>query len=365
MTSPEFALAVACCRASFTGDDPSRIREPAQKVDWPRFVRVARFHRVQGLVWSALGASAVTVPAEAAESLSSDSSKIAATNLRILVEARELRSRFELLGIDLLFVKGLTLAALAYPNPLLKMGWDMDVLIRDGDLERAAAELEARGYALVEPADRAKLISWHRSEKESVWCRPDELLYLELHTRLADNRRLIPGIGIDSSRREVEVAAGFCLPTLAEDELFAYLCVHGASSLWFRLKWITDIAAMLHRAAPDTIVRLYRQAEKLGAGRAVAQALLLADSLYETLGGTALRSELGRSAVARRLAAIALRQLADRPEPREPTDTFFGTAWIHLSQFALAPGIGFKVDEAVRQARHHFAARLARRAARG
>lgn len=325
---------------------------------------MARFHRVQGLAWNALAASGAEVPAEAAESLSSDALMIVATNLRILVEARELNSRFKHLGIDLLFVKGLTLAALAYPNPLLKMGWDIDALIRERDLERVAEELTRRGYRLVEPADCSRLVSWHRREKESVWSQPEEVLYLELHTRLVDNRRLIPGIGMDSPRRDVEVAPGFSLPTLAEEELFAYLCVHGASSLWFRLKWITDLAAILHHAAPHQIEHLYNRSQEFRANRAAAQALLLADSLYGTLRKTSLRSQLENDRVSRWLAGLALRQLAGSADPREPTGTAFGTAGIHLAQFGLAPGIAFKSDEFARQLRHYLAHRLARRGAR-
>lgn len=365
MTASEFQLTVACCREAFAGDQSQRIGELAARVDWPRFVRVVRFHRVQGLVWNSLAVSAAEVPAEVADLLSSDAREIAATNLRIVAEATGLRSAFAQAGIDLLFVKGLTVGALAYPKPLLKMGWDIDLLIAERDLERAAAELMERGYGRVEPADSVALASWHSREKESVWSRPDERLHVELHTRLADNRRLIPGIGLGSPRREVEVARGISLPTLAEDDLFAYLCVHGSSSLWFRLKWITDLAAILHRAGPNRIAHVYHRSQELGANRAAGQALLLADSLYGTLDDMPLRHQLRRDRASRRLAGLALRQLAGRTEPREPTETVLGTARIHLTQFSLVPGLAFKAGELFRQVGHHFAHRLARRASPG
>ena len=68
-----------------------------------------------------------------------------------------------------------------------------------------------------------------------------------LHTRVADHPDLLSQVGIDSPIQIVTVAKHIALPTLARDELFAYLTVHGASSAWFRLKWITDLAALLAR----------------------------------------------------------------------------------------------------------------------
>ena len=255
--SREFRLVVECCRRAFCGSDDRRIHSLSAAVHWGQFARLVRFHRVHGLVWNSLRSAGVELPADIAASLSADAQEIAATNLRIAAEARELRAAHEQAGVPILFVKGLTVAALAYPRPMLKMGWDIDVLVAEADVTKAAAVLMARGYQRTVPAPAADLAKWHARRKESVWSRPEERLHVELHSRLVDNRRLIPMIGIDSPRREVEVANGISLPTLALDELFAYLCVHGASSLWFRLKWITDLAALLSACPPAEIGRLY------------------------------------------------------------------------------------------------------------
>jgi hypothetical protein len=349
--SVEFQLTVECCRAAFAGENRMRIQQLCKSVDWDRFLRVTRFHRVQGLAWSGLRSSGAEVPADVAASLSADAKTIAASNLNASVEAEALFRQFENAGIPLLFVKGLTVGALAYPRPLLKMGWDIDLLIGERDLGRAAAELESRGYQRIIPAPSADLMNWNRRSKESVWARSDERLYVELHTRLADNSALIPGIGMNSKRQQVELESGASLPTLAADELFAYLCVHGASSLWFRLKWITDLAAILHRRSADEVEHLYHRSLELGAGRAAAQALLHADDLYGTLAATGLRPLLERERTSTWLAAAAMKQVAGRDDPRDPDTILFGTAWIHLSQLFLMPGLRFKLGELVRQLR--------------
>ena len=328
---------------AFAGRKAAKVHELCATVDWDRFIRSARFHRVQGLVSHSLWSTHADVPPQAALTLSTDAETIVATNLRISVEARDLRLDFEKAGLDLLFVKGLTTGALAYPKPFLKMGWDIDLLIAPEQLAQAAELLRSRGYRLVIPQRWADLMPWHGRRKESVWTR-DPVLHVELHTRLADNRLLIPSIDVHSPRQLVEVASGVSLPTLARDELFAYLCVHGASSAWFRLKWITDLAALLHGQPADEIDRLYSRSQQLGAGRAAAQALLLAHRIYRT---PAVKG-LDRKAAHRWLAKAAWQQLQ---RDQEPTAKRFGTATIHLTQLFLAPGLGFPVRELARQLR--------------
>jgi hypothetical protein len=160
---------------------------------------------------------------------------------------------------------------------------------------------------------------------------------------------LIPSIDVHSPRQLVEVTPGISLPTLAGDELFAYLCVHGASSAWFRLKWIADFAGLLARFAPAEIERLYDVSQQLGAGRAADQALLLADALFGSLAGTSLEPRLRRDRPSCWLAAAAYRQLVGNTDCREPTEVRLGTARIHLAQLPLMPGLRFSLSELARQ----------------
>jgi hypothetical protein len=344
---PEFSLLVRCCHWNFTTAEKGLPLEIPADVDWARFLRLARRHRVQALTWNALAQHAGQLPVSAAEGLSSDARLIAATNLGIAAQCRALRRCFELAGITILFVKGLTVGALAYRSPMLKMGWDIDLLIDPGDLEGAASVLSELGYSLRLPTQAEELQAWHGWSKESVWQR-DGSFHVELHTRLSDNKRLIPAIDVHSARQEVEVPGNYSLPTLAEDELFAYLAVHGASSAWFRLKWISDFAALLGGRSGKDIERLYRRSQDLGAARAAGQALLLADRLFDILDtAPALRKELERDTATRLLCSAALMLMAKQVV--EPTEKSFGTLPIHWTQFLLRRGAAFKISEARRQ----------------
>jgi hypothetical protein len=351
--SREFELLTKCCRSTFAKSEAT----PAVngKIEWPLFLRLARFHRVQGLVWQALGSIELEIPDEVRRMVSDDATAIAADNLRSAKESELIETAFGRAGLALLFVKGLTLAMLAYGKISTKSGVDIDILIEPSRLADASALLRQLGYRLSQPSDgtsAAKLERWHRHRKESTWLKADGGVQIDLHTRLGDNPSIIPDLGVASPQQTVEVAPGIRLPTLARDELLAYLAVHGASSAWFRLKWITDFSALIHDCTPEELERLYSRSQQLGAGRAAGQALLLADLLYGVLGGASpFKQSLERDASTRRLLRTAIRELAGATEPVEPTARPLGTLAIHYSQFLLLPGAAFKLSEFVRQAR--------------
>ena len=343
---PEFLLLVRCCQWNFTSAKDCSEPEIPAGLDWSHFLNQAHRHRVQGLVWNALAGQRDQLPEYVTAALSSHARSIAATNLGIAALCRELQQSFQQSGIPLLFLKGLTVGALAYRGPLLKMGWDIDLLIDPSDLAAAADLLSDRGFELRVPDSTADLQEWHGRSKESVWQR-NEAVFVELHTGLADNERLIPTIDIHSRRQLVEVVPGISLPTLADEELLAYLAVHGSSSAWFRLKWISDFAALLEGRTSEELRRLYLRSQELGADRAAGQALLLADTLFGTLGPVpALREEVANDRPTRLLCSAALRMIR---EAGEPTARLLGTLTIHWTQFMLKPDLAFKWSELRRQ----------------
>ncbi len=337
----EFRLLIECCRWSFDRGNGGEILELTAKMDWPRFVQLCRRHRVQGLVQRCLREVDISSP----DALSADAAAIAEQNLRAARQSALLLEAFTAAAIPLIFVKGLTLGKLAYGDPFVKMSQDIDILVPGGSIAEAATVLGQLGYQLGIPPRSAQLGRWHRQRKESVWRSPDGLM-LDLHGRLADSPELIPAIGTGSPQQRVEVAPGIVLPTLAADELFAYLCVHGASSAWFRLKWIADLAALLSGFSAHEIERLYDRSQQLGAGRSAAQALLLAAATFGTNAGSDLERRLAAKRANRWLANAAWDQLV---RDSEPTEVRLGTATIHLTQPLLLPGLGFKLRELSRQ----------------
>src|ERR1044072_8249679 len=89
---PELDAVIDACRATITG---KKFSLDDGILDWGRVVRLARFHRVQGLVWSAFAPNRMAVPAEATAPLGADAQRIAAENLSVAVESRDLLRAFE------------------------------------------------------------------------------------------------------------------------------------------------------------------------------------------------------------------------------------------------------------------------------
>ena len=168
-----------------------------------------------------------------------------------------------------------------------------------------------------------------------------------------DNPALLPGVDALGPRLMVDIAPGIRLPTLALDELFAYLCVHGATHAWSRMKWIADVAALLKNADEGEVERLYRRSLGLGVGRCSAQALLLCNLLFETRLPSSLAAELRSDPAVRYLVRIALSAMAGRNAETELDDTVFGTVPIHLSHFLLASGWRYKLSEVRRKTASH------------
>ncbi|TFI57221.1 hypothetical protein E2493_16055 [Sphingomonas parva] len=349
----EFRLLIACCRWPLLPAQVASLASAAS-IDWPLFVRMAQRHRVEALARRALEKAAVEIPSEAAEPLDTASSRIAAENLIIAAETARLVAALTEADIPFLFVKGLSLGALAYGTILVKAGWDIDLLVAPEALEPAADLLQRLGYHLAVPpgdAAPARLHAWHARSKESVWRNPGRRATVELHTALTDQAALLPTLDVDAPRQMVAITPTLAVPTLARDELFAYLTVHGASSAWFRLKWLADVAALLAGEDEAEVERLYRRARTLGAGRAAAVALLLCRDLFGTCAGPRLIAELRTDRVNRWMARGAWQSLAGRSIATEVTRLRGGTLWIHLLQFGLVPGLRYKLGELRRQLR--------------
>jgi hypothetical protein len=85
---------------------------------------------------------------------------------------------------------------------------------------------------------------------------------------------LLENIGPSSPVQAVRVAQSQ-IHTFRFEELFVYLCVHGAGHAWARLNWLADVAALLSTRGDRDLEALYRGAQKAGAGRCVGQAMLL------------------------------------------------------------------------------------------
>lgn len=337
---PELELAIACCRwpPGEARDDAVRSRAEGS-LDWAFFVDVVARHRVDGLVHDALRHAGIAPPDDVAERLAAEANGIARRNLAFAAESKRIAAMLGAADMRFLFVKGVTLNMLAYRTLALKQARDIDLLVDAERYDEACALFERSGYVCTDPGPGRspdEMRKWVKRVKHTVWESSGGLV-VELHSHLTDNPQLLPRLSVDAPLQIVEIAPGLTLPTLGKEALFSYLCAHGAAHAWSRLKWTADLAALIADEG-DELERLYRQSQRLGAGRSSAQGLLLCARLFDTRLPPGLTRELERDPTTRALVATALRAMVRGGADRELHDQPMGTAAIHLSHFFLGRG---------------------------
>ena len=315
LASPEFLLVAACCRWPQSQSRNSAVQAAAAPVaDWDAVVVAAQRQRVAGLVHDALLAAGVRLPAAPAAEFARRAQAIFRKNLLLAAETCRLQTLLDAAAIPSVALKGVALAQLAYGSLKVKHTHDIDLLIPPDRALAAMALLERDGYALSFPASHlgeAQRRAVVRYSREVAFIHPVHGAFTELQWSVADNPELLKEVHAASPTQNVVVADGLSVRTLARDDLFAYLCVHGAHHAWSRLKWLADLNAIITATDAD-IVHLHRHAQAKGAGLCSGQALLLCQHFFALPLPDGLASELQGIGRVRKLFAIAADALADR-----------------------------------------------------
>ena len=342
---PEFELVAACCRWP-----PSNARNAAIKhaltesLDWDGVLRIVKRQRIAGLVRDGLACSAAPCPPRISQELERMVADMVRQNLKQAAESMRIQRLFDDAGVSLLFVKGVALAQLAYGSLALKHSWDVDALVAPAAVPRALELFSEAGYdpfPPLPPANDKRFKRWLRFAREYILFDRANAVHIEIHWRLADNDHFLAGIGALSPARQVRLFDSVELRTLPDDDLFAYLCVHGAYHAWFRLKWLADVAALLADDSAEDAERRLERAKLLNAGDCVAQAYLLCDRLFETPSVRKSAHTLRKKRRYRWLERIALGAMTNGGGQTEPGNAPFDRLPTMLSHFLLGRGWRF------------------------
>ena len=352
--SVEFCLLMLCLRWPWSAGTLDAIHAAAEQVtDWPRLLRIAARHRVTGLLYRACLRAEVALPVEVKRELEQTTSAQTRQTMTFAFESARLQRLFHDAGIDLIFLKGVALTLLAYGDLSLRHAKDIDLLISLEDAEAASVLLGAAGY---EPRFRPEAMSpsqyalWLRHSKGMEWWNGATGVEIEVHWRLTDMPSLLPDALASDQRQRVAIGGGMALTTLDRDHLFAFLCVHGASHGWSRLKWLADIYALLPQDRPEERLRLYHRAVELGAARPAGQALMLCRELLGMPIEARLLQDFEGDWALPLLTKAALITIRRGGSEREIYDQPFGTTFIYLARFLLGDGWGFLFSEARQRA---------------
>ena len=276
-----FRLAAACCRCPAAARDDAVIASARDINNWPLFLRMLRRHRIEALAQTALVAQA-PLPDDVAAVLRQLAQTIAQRNLVMAAETARLQGLLDAAGIASLVLKGAPLAQLAYGSIAFKFSQDIDLLIAPESRDAAIDCLESDGYRLVRPApglDKRQRALVALYGREVALRHPDRPVLVELRWQAVNSPSLIAGVNASSPHQIVAFGGALTVRTLRDDDLFAYLCVHGAGHGWSRLQWLADFNAFIAMRDEATLLRLYRHAQAIGAGPCAMTALALCRSL--------------------------------------------------------------------------------------
>jgi hypothetical protein len=320
----------------------------AGPIEWPRFLRVVQRQRVLGLAHQGLTQARIAVPADLRREIGARAETMVRENLAMAAEALRLQRLFDEARVPVLFVKGSSLAMLAFGGLGLSGGQDIDLLVPREMLPAATALVARTGYHRFDPppAISDAMLQLLLSLRRDVgFIHQITGILIELHWRLFLNPHAMSEASIWAKSRVVPLTASTGLRTLGDEDLFAYLCMHGAIHWWNRLKWLADINALLAAAPPGGVEHLIRAAEARGVRRATAQALLLCRRLLGTPLPDQLMATLAKSATVRWLEATALNAMTTGQGEREPHERRFGTTRGSLSTILLSRSWRYALSE--------------------
>lgn len=305
------------------------------KLDWQLVTQLAKSHRVLGLLGRHLSArSWEGVSASVKRELQDYFVYVAAHSSALKHELARVSHLLESAGVPVVSFKGHTLGLAAYGNAVVRPSADLDLLVARADVLRARDLLATHGYSLETLLHAAQ--EAHVLRQDSVFnlsrpaepplqtvlpqgyavelhwaitspCLPFDLEYATVATRLGWLE--LHGVASNAFDGSGDAKERFRVRSLAPEDLFLILCVHGAKHLWERLIWVCDLAELVEKTPDFAWNRLLDAARERGVRRMAALGLSLMRGVLGTKLPREVENWLSTQPEALRLAAQLRRQL--------------------------------------------------------
>ena len=301
-TTPEFRL--FCLALSAPPQDREHRAALSRAIEnrrrWDAVLDGARRHAVAPLLLAGLQGSGAAVPEAVIDELRYEAHAAARLSLTQAAALTRFYRRFSELRLRVLVLKGVPLAQRLYGDLGLRSAQDIDLLVDPADADAAGAVLLETGHRQTETFLRGRTRTFHRRWfKETTYDHPD-YGRVELHHRLTDLSELLPWDFASLWRARDEVWLGnIAVPVLGRRHLACYLCAHAAEHAWQRLRWLTDLAALLRE--PGELAIALATAEEAGLAAPMLHAVTLA---HDWLGLPVDNDALARARADRRVRRL-------------------------------------------------------------
>ncbi len=287
----------------------------AGNLDWDQLLNMAQQHGILPLLYLHFQEIIAEVaPQSVWENLRASYHDTVYRNLWRAKELRKLMQLLEAHGIEALAFKGPALAVLAYGDLTLRPFLDLDILIRERDLARARQIMLVQRYQhqASQPLTKPQQRLMRRRQHHDIFRRADGQSMVELHWALFNPRvAILWEFKYLWERRRFATIAGAPIPTLAQEDLLLYLCIHGAEHFWRKLKWICDLAELLRACPQMDWPSVMAGAKELGCERRLWLGLFLARDLLGTPLTQEIEAQMASDAAVKTLAAQVRASLGD------------------------------------------------------
>ena len=285
-----------------------RLRQYLAAVDWPRLLLLAREHGVLGQLSTCTSdRDAFAISSEIKQALAEHRRTQNFLTLRLTGELFRVLELFKQNEIRALVVKGPVLAVEAYADPGMRSYGDLDLLVRQRDIQRATELLMASSYQTTVSLDAIRA---GRIPGQYLFCKRDANLLVELHNDLTLRYFPRPLPIEDFFARQICVSLDeHEVPAPSLEDHLLLICVHGAKHFWERLGWIADVAGMVSQQASIDWKRARTSAKAVEANCLLDTGLRLAMDVLRAELPEPVAAGVRRDAAAARLAGQALRWL--------------------------------------------------------
>jgi hypothetical protein len=239
-------ISLICLTASISPGGRERLVEIlAGSVDWEYLRELTNFHGIIPLVTHNLIASGLSsqVPQSYVNQLKHYHDRTIYRNMILTSELAKVLYAFGQRGIETVCLKGMALAEVLYGDPCLRTVGDIDILVRPGDISKAASLLADLGYKQIVPK-QARDHPFH----DEPYCKEVGFpLFLELHWALDDDKlAAFPQQDIWCRAQPLKFQGASTLMLSPEDNLL-FMANHLPKHDFHVLKFLGDVVELLKK----------------------------------------------------------------------------------------------------------------------
>lgn len=313
--TPEFKLVAAC---SWVPKSRYALQQDVvivsllnSELDWKEVTSLVLRHQIVGQFCAVMGKNNwCGVPQEVKEVLKNYRVQQVARALGQVNELKRIGQLFSEAGINLLPLKGVALSQEIYGDPCIRSSWDLDILVRPDEIEKAGQVLIQAGYChepgFHELSKRQKqyILDTHHHHG---YMHISKGVHVELHwSSYLWNKEQIFALW-NASKSSIWLDSG--LRQLSIEEGILFLADHAARHDWTCLKWLSDIAMMIEIMSDELWSSLVNKANIFGLHRVIGQTFALLEWFYGIEPPQHIRAILSSDTIVKDLSDHAARQL--------------------------------------------------------